>query len=732
MTRSTSLLFGLALACCCASACAAEHPSPIKGVGLVLGGGGARGLAHMGVIEELERLRIPISCIAGTSAGALVGGVYASGMPIQTLIREVKAADWDHMLTGAPRRADRPYQRKKDDFKNLMDATLGVGIEGIKVPRAALSTQEMDVFLHKVTRDIAVRDFDALPIPFQAVATDLVSGDPFEFTGGDLAIALRSSMAVPGVFDLVELDGHLLVDGMLIRNVPVQNVKGRCADDVIVVDVGTPLLEKKDIRSFVDVADQQSNIYVRLNVRQQLALMGPNDVLIEPDLSGYSAASFGEGKAIIERGRQAVAPVAARLARYQVSEAEYAEWKASLKSRQPEELKPYADVKVASGNFVPGTRIDHYLRGEERSPSNQTEMVSRIESLYATGDFDRVAYSLRDQEGKRVAEITPIERTVGPNYLRFGIDFKLDSYNNSDVAFLGNLQMTWLNRWGAQWRNDVRVGSGDYWQTEFFQPLAHSQFFTSASANFSREKYSLWDEGGRQQAQAEITSREAELGLGYSLGSLGETRVSYFSGYRSGDVVIGPSSLDFGSERGHGMRAYTVIDQFDNPRFPRSGYQGKLDYRYMHSTADGAKHMLNLSADGAHSFGALTVRGTVRLSGNLDPGVSISQFYTLGGFLNLSGYNTSELVGQRTAFFRLMGYKRIVSILPNLGSGMYVGFSAELGRVWKQVFLEGDSPWIRGGSAFVGVDTLLGPLFLAYGQSEGGRRAGYLYLGVSY
>lgn len=292
--------------------------------------------------------------------------------------------------------------------------------------------------------------------------------------------------------------------------------------------------------------------------------------------------------------------------------------------------------------------------------------------------------------------------------------------------------MTWLNRWGAQWRNDVRVGSGQYWQTEFLQPFAHSRLFSAASVYYGREKYGVWDANGHQQAQVELTSRELELGLGYSFASLGEARLSFFSNYLNADTVIARAALALDSERTHGLRAYAVVDQLDNPRFPRNGYLGKFDYRYVSSANEGIQHSLNVTADGAHSFGALTLRGTARLAGNLDPGITVTQFYTLGGFLNLSGYNANELVGERTAFFRAMAYRRIVSILPNLGSGMYVGFSGELGRVWKQAFLTGNSPWVKGGAAFVGVDTLLGPLFLAYGQSEGGRRAAYLYLGVSY
>ena len=324
----------------------AEVPPPVKGVGLVLGGGGARGLAHIGVLEELEKMHIPISCIAGTSAGALVGGVYASGMPVQELDRRVVAADWNRLLTGVPNRKSLPYARKRDDFDNLMDVTLGVSKEGVLVPRALVGSHEIDVFLRQLTRDIDLDNFGHLPIPFQAVATDLLTGTAVEFKSGDLAIALRSSMAVPGVFDLVDYNGELLVDGMLVRNVPVQNVKGQCADTVIVVDVGTQLLKREEIRSLIDVAEQQSNILVRRNVDEQIAKLDSGDVLIQPDLTGFSSSSFNDAKAIIEQGRKAVDPLRERLAKFSVSDADYAQWKQYIASRVPEGIETYSQIDL--------------------------------------------------------------------------------------------------------------------------------------------------------------------------------------------------------------------------------------------------------------------------------------------------------------------------------------------------------------------------------------------------
>lgn len=707
-----------------------EPPRP-KGVGLVLGGGGARGLAHLGVLEELERLHIPIQCIAGTSAGALVGGIYATGAPLPELIQEVETADWVRMLTGSPPRKSLPYNRKKDDFKNLADITLGVDRNGIKVPRAALSTQDIDMFLRRLTHDISVPDYDNLPIPFQAVATDLVSGEPVEFKGGDLAVALRSSMAVPGAFDLVEDNGRLLVDGMLVRNVPVQNVKGRCADDVIVVDVGTPLLKEDEIHTLLDVAAQQSNIFVRLNVRQQLALMGPNDVLIQPNLSGFSSSSFTEAHDLIQRGRDAVAPIAAQLERFRVSDAEYAAWRQLLMARAPEQAVPYSAVTVAGQGFIPAGDIQRAITKDGKTPADQTALLATVEQLYATGDFDRVAYTLRDEGGQRVAELTPIERAVGPNYLRFGLDFKLDSYGNSNVAFLGNLQFTWLNRWGGQWRNDARIGNQSYFQTEFYQPLGLTPFFASATASVGRDRYDLFI-NEQQVGVLQLNTRGVDAGMGLALGPLGELRLTYFTGMTEPTLVVGPPLSGLGSYRVDGTRIYGIIDQLDNPRFPRSGYLTRLDLRVGNIENVGHHDTLDLKLDSAYSLHGFTLRGTAHVEGNTGAEQVLTNVHTLGGFLNLSGLNTNELIGERTALARVMGYQRVVSIFPTLGTGMYVGMSLETGRVWNPLFSTPYNNWVTAGSLFLGIDTVLGPLYTAYGQAEGGRRAGYLYLGVNY
>jgi len=303
-----------------------EELAPDEGVGVVLGGGGARGFAHLGVLRELQRLHVPIRCIAGTSAGALIGGVYANGMDLDQMAENFKNANWDQMLSGRLPRSDIPYDKKRDDYKNYLDVTFGLQDGQLRVPRSAINSQEIEMFIRKLTRDRQLDSFDQLPIPFRAVATDLANGEAVVFDKGPLAEALRASMAVPGLFDLVETHGRLLVDGGLARNLPIQDAR-QCARHLIVVDVGTPPLTKDQINSLFDVVAQTSNLMVSRNVKEQMALMERGDVLIRPDLNGYNSAAFGDNQAIIQRGTAAAIAQSKELSRFSVSPERYTAWR---------------------------------------------------------------------------------------------------------------------------------------------------------------------------------------------------------------------------------------------------------------------------------------------------------------------------------------------------------------------------------------------------------------------
>ncbi|AXK40206.1 patatin-like phospholipase family protein [Crenobacter cavernae] len=706
-------------------------------IGLVLGGGGARGFAHLGVLKELERLRIPIACIAGTSAGALIGGMYASGVPLDDMAKAFREADWEQMLSGSPPRSSVPYDRKRDDYKNYFNLTLGVRDGGFRVPRSAINSQGIDVFIRRVVRDRSESDFDRLPIPFRAVATNLENGDAVVFDKGDLATVMRSSMAVPGLFDLMEVDGKLLVDGALARNLPIREAKGRCADRVIVVDVGSPTLKKDEINSLFDIVAQTSNLMVYRNEQEELKRLGPDDIVIRPDLDGYGSADFGKNAEIAARGRLAVAPVEARLAALSAPEPNYKLWHARLAPATP---LPIDKVKVAKTSYVNSEELARALNDKEGKPQELDAVQEKLQTAFASGDYDRLSYSIDQENGRRVLTVMPLERAVGPNYLRFGVNLKSSTPGDSDFNFLAAHERVWLNSAGASWRNYLQVGDDKRFQTSLYQPLsAGSPLFVFGSYLWKEEMIPFFLLDHVRFADLQLSTSRFDVGGGAQLGQYGELRLGVYRQRQSVSVKTGDPAMFSGVTQApvhsHGFAATLLIDQFDNPRWPRHGYfvSSALDFETERASGKQSQ-TFNGVADWAHTLGDTSLRLTGKYNSNLNGNRLETTPQMLGGFLNLSGYQQDELIGDSTALTRLMLYRRVATLPSALGSGLYIGGSLEAGRVWNwyNSAAPQDSRWITAGSLFLGADTLLGPFFVGFGNAKGGQLTGYLFLGVDY
>ncbi|MFL6593765.1 MAG: patatin-like phospholipase family protein, partial [Luteimonas sp.] len=256
-----------------AKACGTRLPGDTRPrIGLALGGGGARGIAHISILREIQALHIPIDCVAGTSMGALVGGLYASGMPVDEMQQLVVSTDWTRLFDDSLERPERSFRRKQDDRDSL--ATLGVGVRsnGIKISPGLLQGERILSMFEKATLRVStIDDFDRLPIPFRAVATDLNTGSAVILDHGSLAMAMRASMSLPGVFQPVEVDGRILLDGGLANQVPADVVRAMGADVVIAVDVGTPLEALNGDASVLDVVSQITGMMTTGNTARQLA-----------------------------------------------------------------------------------------------------------------------------------------------------------------------------------------------------------------------------------------------------------------------------------------------------------------------------------------------------------------------------------------------------------------------------------------------------------------------------
>ncbi len=706
-------------------------------IGVVLGGGGARGFAHLGVLMELERLHIPVACISGTSAGALIGGMYANGLSLPGMKEAFRKADWDGMLSGRANRRDMPYDRKRNDFTNYFDLTLGVREGELRVPRSAINSQEIDLFIRKLTRDSTVDSFDHLPIPFRAVATDLSNGEAVVFDHGDLSVALRASMAVPGLFDLVEHDGRLLVDGGVARNVPVQDLKNRCADRVIVVDVSTPLLKKDEINSLFDVVSQTSNLMISRNVKEQMALLGKDDIVIRPNLEGYSAASFGDNQAIMERGLTAARAMESQLKALSVPEAEYDAWHETLVAPTAPEINRI-EIKGET-EFVNRDALDARLKQHGKG-EDVAEVRATLRRLFAEGDYDRLTYSISHQNGRNIMSVMPVERSTGPDYLRFGMELKGTSPGDSSYNFMASHLRTWINSAGASWRNEVTLGNDPLFHSEFYQPFsATSPLFVAGYGEYNEKSYGFYYPTHVKALEIGVRELVSGVDTGIALGRYGEFRIgAYASRYRpfrreGSDDISG--SMEAWND--NGVRALLVIDQFDNPRWPRQGYFLNGEVRVAVPAWGGYDgRYYNVTAEQVSTFGDISLRLTGKVRGNImdSAGTRMVQPQFLGGFLNLTGYQQNELVGERVALARLMGYWRVATLPSALGSGLYAGVSMEAGKVWGSTIWHypENNRLLHAGAAFLGADTLIGPVLVGIGSAQGGRLTGYFMVGVNY
>jgi NTE family protein len=716
------------------SAPPADPPGARPRIGLVLSGGGARGGAHLGVIKVLEELRVPIDYIVGTSAGAIVGSAYASGTPldeIEQVMSTLSTATLFHDVS----RDDEPFRRKADDRNNYVGPEMGVSSSGLLLPKGAVSGVALEAVLRRLTQRQTTTNFDRLPIPFRAVATDLASAEMVVISNGPLALAARASMAVPGAVNPVEIDGRLLVDGGLKRNLAVDVARRMGADVVIAINIGTPLLKRDQITSLVSVSDQVLRILTEANVHQSLQELTPRDVLLTPDLKDIGAASFDRLGEARDQGEVAARAAADQLGRYSLSERDYG---ALLQARQPSaaDTALVVDEVRVVGTKVVNPEVVLAAMETKAGSSFDPEAVSRdVRAIYSRGDFESVGYSLTEEPGVGRVLLTEVtEKSWGPNFLRFGLSLSSDFEGNSYFNLLASHRWTWLNTLGAEWRNDVQIGQTNMVRTEWYQPLTERQrLFVAPRFEFHDEPFDIYSPSSDLRlARFRRQASEFGLDMGVPLGTAGELRL----GLRRGRVqltddtsLIPASALGDEPSQLAGVLARLRVDRLDNLNFPRSGYFADMSV-YVSDPSLGATDSYakaELALQGATHWGPHVLRAAVQGGGNMRDGpLPEYELFKLGGFLRLSGYKTGQLLGTDMRFGRLVYNYQLTG--AGLLNGMHVGASLEAGRIGElSVGAEGKTR--KGGSIYFALDTPIGPLYLAYGVAEGRNRAAYFFLG---
>lgn len=743
ISLSTSLTLCVALGILLHTTTSPAAP-PGPRIGLVLGGGGARGIAHIGVLKVLEEMRIPIACIAGTSMGSLVGGVYASGVPLDEITARLSDIDWDDLFTDDPPRNEKPFRAKRDDFENLFHLELGQRGTEVLMPPGSTAGYKFEFLLREMVArngNFANQDFDHLPIPYRAMATNIENGTSKEFREGDLVKAMRASMSVPGAIAPVEIDGVLYVDGGLLQNLPVAAARGTCADVVIVVDVGSGLLARTELNSALGISLQMVNVLMAQNVRESIESLGPDDVLISPALGDFSAANFSESMTLVGTGEAAARGKADQLRRFSVSAEDYQAWRASVTARLPT-VPPVTEVRVATsgkrvnpkvleGELARQPGID--LRSHPESDFSLENLNTRLEQVYGRGDFERMDYHVVDRQGTRTVEVQGVEKSWGPNYLKFGLGLASDSDQTRFDASASH-RSTWINSLGAEWRNDLQIGYRDQLTSEFYQPFtSDSGIFIAPRLDLQREPI-VYYLNGKRIGDYRVNHARAHLDFGVQ-NKYGEVRIGAFAGqlHAEEDFGLFPFVPDFDLNQ-VGYNVQITFDQIDSPSFGRNGVLAQFSsfgtVEEWGSEDDYNKTELFLL--GAKSVGDHAIQLAGYLGDSLYGDLPNYDPLLLGGFLRGSGYRMDELLGNNVAMARAVYSYKVAALPPPLGRGVYVGASLEATQASLGIDLKSDKEIRPSASVFVGADTFLGPAYLAFGHafSDDNPNAVYILLGT--
>jgi NTE family protein len=738
MNRVVAGLFWLAVvvgAPCAAAADATpaetspSSPASRPRIGLVLGGGGARGAAHIGVLEVLEQLRVPVDCVAGTSMGALVAGAWAAGLSPAEMRTQLGRADWGDLFDDNPDYAELNFRGRRLSQRFLPGTETGIKDSGAVAPPGLVSGQKIKLFFNQLVRaDAGERELQDLPLPVSLVATDIGTGERVVYREGSLTLAMRASMSVPGLMAPVPDGGRKLVDGGLVDNVPIREVRERCgAEVVIAVNVGSPPLAPEKVNGLLSVTAQMVALLTEQNVSASLATLGPRDIYIRPDLGDITSGDFGRNAEAADRGRLAAEGVADRLSALSVDPQAFGAWQRSIAVRA--RAIPRIDaVEIAQLNRVNPEVLRRYLEQPDGAPLDTAALNRDLLRAYGDGHYERVDYTVMSLQGRNVLKLMPVEKGWGPDYLRGALQLETNLSQGSSYRLRLGYQRTWLNKLGGEMLVVGELGSTTGLSGEFYQPLDAAQhFFVNVSGGYRLERsdYFLLDQ---RVAQYRSSRTQGELSAGVNFDLLGQLRLGWrqarvFNSLETGVDVLGRLP----QKPGGGWLLALDLDSYDRLYFPRRGWSTQASY---YSSDRLHYDKVNLETRLAWPWESYVFGARLSWVGSPRGQLPVNDAARLGGFLNLTGFAAGQLIGDDVAYGHVRA-ERIIGRAPlGLRGDMRLGFALEAAKVAQPYTQQVRNGWLNSVAVYLGGESPVGPAFLGLGRGSGGSINAYLVIGA--
>jgi len=707
---------------------ASERPK----IGLVLSGGGARGFAHIGVLKVLEQNNVPIDYIVGTSMGSIIGGLYAIGLTPEEIEHGVKGIAWDKVFNDFAYREYKTFRRKTDDFDFFNIHRVGISSNGFQLSPGLIEGQQIELALDRLAYPgFHIQDYDQLRIPYRAVATNIENGDAFVIKEGNIARAMRASMSIPGALPAITIDDTLLVDGGIGDNIPINVAREMGADIVIVIDISAPLASKDEIKSTLDITGQLTTIMTRRIANRQLETLTEKDLLIIPGEPDISSSDFIRYPELITEGERSAQQHLEAIRRLSLSQEAYSEHVASLPdvaNRNP--IIDFIELKNETilRDEVMRVRL-HQKLGE---PLDIPQLEQDLSYIYGLDYSGSVVYSLEQRDGKTGLIVYVRDREWAHNYLQFGLSIKsesdLGSITNFDVAFNKHN----LNSLAGEFRATAGIGNEPVLSAEIYQPVnPELDVFVAAKTGLLTTQFPTVVNN-----EIETISRFHRIYIDLSAGKVFKQTTAFRLGlHHNNGRTTSITGTDPAFAQGDFTESYYYLklfhDSLDNLTFPNTGIFSGITYRENKQSlgADSDYKQVAMTISGAGTYERYSFFSRLIFETTIDENAPFNALFRNGGFLELSGSMERELAGQHFGLLEVAFYRRLgdITFLP-----IYTGFSLETGNNWNQYSdIKLDENTVAG-SLFIGADTFIGPLYVAFGGNSNGDRALYFYLGQTF